>query len=162
MARLSKRFYSLRKFLTLCRLMVASAPIRKSDKISAPYQLFACHNPLVHFRLPTYPSESFQMEMDKVWALPRSLATTSGIVVYFLFLRVLRCFSSPTYLSQSYFIQKGVAGHNSYGVSPFGHLRIKAQLAAPRSLSQLHASFIGILRQGIRCMRFSNFLRLCN
>ena len=31
----------------------------------------------------------------KVWATPRSLATTGGIIVYFLFLRVLRCFSSP-------------------------------------------------------------------
>ena len=30
-----------------------------------------------------------------VWALPRSLATTGGIIVYFLFLWVLRCFSSP-------------------------------------------------------------------
>ena len=30
-----------------------------------------------------------------VWALPRSLATTGGIIVYFLFLGVLRCFSSP-------------------------------------------------------------------
>ena len=30
-----------------------------------------------------------------VWALPRSLATTQGIIVYFLFLGVLRCFSSP-------------------------------------------------------------------
>ena len=30
-----------------------------------------------------------------VWAMPRSLATTWGITVCFLFLRVLRCFSSP-------------------------------------------------------------------
>ena len=30
-----------------------------------------------------------------VWADARSLATTCAIVVYFLFLRVLRCFSSP-------------------------------------------------------------------
>ena len=30
-----------------------------------------------------------------VWAPPVSLATTLGIVFYFLFLRVLRCFSSP-------------------------------------------------------------------
>ena len=29
-----------------------------------------------------------------VWALPRSLATTKGIIIYFLFLQVLRCFSS--------------------------------------------------------------------
>ena len=31
----------------------------------------------------------------QVWALSLSLATTQEIVVYFLFLRVLRCFSSP-------------------------------------------------------------------
>ena len=34
-----------------------------------------------------------------VWALPRSLATTWGIIFYFLFLWVLRCFSSPRLLS---------------------------------------------------------------
>ena len=34
-----------------------------------------------------------------VWALPRSLATTRGIIVYFLFLEVLRCFSSLRLLS---------------------------------------------------------------
>ena len=33
-------------------------------------------------------------ETSTVWALPRSLATTGGIIVYFLFLQVLRCFSS--------------------------------------------------------------------
>jgi hypothetical protein len=31
----------------------------------------------------------------QVWAIPRSLATTWGITICFLFLRVLRCFSSP-------------------------------------------------------------------
>ena len=30
-----------------------------------------------------------------VWPLSRSLAATQEIVIYFLFLRVLRCFSSP-------------------------------------------------------------------
>ena len=35
------------------------------------------------------------MMTDAVWALPRSLATTGGIICYFLFLGVLRCFSSP-------------------------------------------------------------------
>ena len=29
-----------------------------------------------------------------VWAVPRSLATTGGIIVSFLFLQVLRCFGS--------------------------------------------------------------------
>jgi hypothetical protein len=40
--------------------------------------------------------------MNKVWAVPGSLATTTGIVVYFLFLRVLRCFSSPAYRCIAY------------------------------------------------------------
>ena len=35
-----------------------------------------------------------------VWALPRSLATTGGIIIYFLFLQVLRCFSSLRSLLQ--------------------------------------------------------------
>ena len=34
-------------------------------------------------------------ETTPVWASARSLATTCAIVLYFLFLRVLRCFSSP-------------------------------------------------------------------
>ena len=41
---------------------------------------------------PYNPSEA---GTSLVWALPRSLATTGGIIFYFLFLRVLRCFSSP-------------------------------------------------------------------
>ena len=64
--------------------------------------------------------------MDKVWALPRSLATTNGIIGYFLFLGVLRCFSSPGYRSPTLYIQLSATGHNSSKVSPFGHLRIKA------------------------------------
>ena len=38
-------------------------------------------------------------ETTMVWALPRSLAATGGIIVYFLFLRLLRCFSSPRWPS---------------------------------------------------------------
>ena len=57
MARLSKRFYSLRKFLTLCRLMVASAPIRNSDNYQLSVSVVCMSQPLIHFRLPTYPSE---------------------------------------------------------------------------------------------------------
>ena len=96
--------------------------------------------------------------MDKVWALPRSLATTYGIIDYFLFLGVLRCFSSPGYRSPILYIQIGAIQHYLHEVSPFGHLRFKAWLAAPRSLSQLPTSFIGILRLGILCVRLSNFL----
>jgi hypothetical protein len=45
-------------------------------------------------------------------------------------------------------------------VSPFGYPRIKACEAAPRGFSQPSTSFVGVLRQGILCVRLTNFLRL--
>ena len=51
---------------------------------------------------------------------------------------------APTFL----FIQKGVTGHDSCRVSPFGHPRLK-HAAAHRGFSQLAASFIAFQRQGI-------------
>ena len=50
-----------------------------------------------------------------VWALPRSLATTGGIIVYFLFLEVLRCFSSlrlPPYLVWMTVLQTAGLSHS--------------------------------------------------
>ena len=101
-----------------------------------------------------------QMKMNKVWAVADSLATTTAIVVYFLFLALLRCFSSGGYLRRILYIQIRVTRHDSSRVSPFGHLRINTYLAVPRSFSQLIASFIGVIRQGILCARLSNFLRM--
>ena len=45
--------------------------------------------------IPTAPLNPGWTRVHPVWANPLSLATTRGIVVYFLFLRVLRCFTSP-------------------------------------------------------------------
>jgi hypothetical protein len=61
---------------------------------------------------------------------------------FFLFLRVLRCFSSPRSLPANYGFIGRIPGHYSGRVSPFGDPRIKACLAAPRGLSQLTTSFI--------------------
>ena len=50
-----------------------------------------------------------------VWALPRSLATTGGIISYFLFLEVLRCFSSlrlPLYLVKITGLQPAGLSHS--------------------------------------------------
>ena len=71
-----------------------------------------------------------------VWALPRSLATTGGIIVYFLFLRVLRCFSSPR-LPPLQTIRDTVP--SGQWVVPFGDWRITGYLLLPatfRSLSR--------------------------
>ena len=46
-------------------------------------------------------------------------------------------------------VQTWVTGHDPGRVSPFGHPRILAFLAAPRGFSQPDASFIGSWRQGI-------------
>ena len=49
----------------------------------------------------------------------------------FLFLRLLRCFTSPGFALKPYFIQTPVTGHYPRRVFPFGHLRIKACLQLP-------------------------------
>ncbi len=82
------------------------------------------------YRRSFYPAPA---ETETVWALPRSLATTSGIIVYFLFLWVMRCFSSPRLLTdlQCVALRRRVA--------PFGDLRVSGYLlltVAFRSLSR--------------------------
>ena len=58
-------------------------------------------------------------------------------------------FHFPRFARARLWIQRAVRRHYPPWVSPFGHLRIKAWLAAPRSLSQLPASFIASCRLGI-------------
>ena len=48
----------------------------------------------------------------------------------------------------------GMIAYYGNRVSPFGNLRIKACLAAPRSLSQLTTSFFASQRQGIHRLPF--------
>ena len=67
----------------------------------------------------------------------------SGNHYYFLFLCLLRCFSSAGWLS----LRSDTP--SVYQVVPFGNLRIYSLCAAPRSLSQLTTSFIASQTQGI-------------
>src|SRR5205807_2914488 len=55
----------------------------------------------------------------------------------------------PTFPPLALCVQARVTGHDSSRVSPFGHPRITARLAAPRGLSQPPTSFIGSWCQGI-------------
>jgi hypothetical protein len=79
-----------------------------------------------------------------VWALPLSIATTKGITICFLFLQVLRCFSSLGLP-----LPKADPRPSVGWVSPFGNPRIKQLFAPPRGLSQLITSFIVFESQGI-------------
>jgi hypothetical protein len=69
----------------------------------------------------------------------------------FLFLWVLRCFTSPRSLYPPYTFRRESPGHHEGpgGVSPFGNPRITARLSAPRGLSQITTSFFGSRCQGI-------------
>ena len=68
---------------------------------------------------------------------------------YFLFLGVLRCFSSPTYLHSSYVFSGRVTGYHPGGVAPFGHPRISARPQLPEAFRRLATSFFGSRRRGI-------------
>ena len=58
-------------------------------------------------------------------------------------------FHFPTFPPHALYIQARVTPHDWCGVSPFGHPRINARLAAPRGLSQPPTSFIGSWCPGI-------------
>jgi hypothetical protein len=58
-------------------------------------------------------------------------------------------FHFPAFPPHALCVQAWVTAHDDCRVSPFGHPRIKAQLAAPRGLSRPHTSFIGSWYQGI-------------
>ena len=73
-----------------------------------------------------------------VWALSISLAATFEITCCFLFLRLLRCFSSPGSLHTAMYLPYDDGGFLRR-VSPFRYLRIEAYLQLPaafRSLSR--------------------------
>jgi hypothetical protein len=56
---------------------------------------------------------------------------------YSLFLPLLRCFSSRTYLFGAYLIRLRVTGHYPGRVSPFGHSRITACSQLPETFRRL-------------------------
>ena len=77
-----------------------------------------------------------------VWALPFSLAATHRITCCFLFLRLLRCFSSPGSLPYVMDWRKDTGGLLQW-VPPFRDLRIVGYLLLPeafRSLSRLSSA----------------------
>jgi hypothetical protein len=73
----------------------------------------------------------------------------SGNRCCFLFLWVLRCFTSPRYLHLPYVFRQGRWAITLHRVSPFGNPRIEVWLPTPRGLSQAPTSFIGSWCQGI-------------
>src|SRR5216683_2133574 len=67
----------------------------------------------------------------------------------FLFLWVLRCFTSPRFLHLPYVFRQGRWAITPIQVSLFGNPRIEVWLPTPRGLSQAPTSFFGSWCQGI-------------
>ena len=84
-----------------------------------------------------------------VWALPFSLAATHRITCCFLFLRLLRCFSSPGSPPYTISFMYGYI-RSSYVGFPIQISADQSVFATPRSFSQLITSFVGSQCQGIR------------
>jgi hypothetical protein len=59
-------------------------------------------------------------------------------------------FQFPSFASMTYFTQSRIISISTYGVAPFGNVRIKARLAAPRTLSWPSTSFVASMSLGIR------------
>ena len=111
-----------------------------------PYGAFTLSGRLSQNRsaklVESIPRSEPQHARTLVWALPFSLAATHRITCCFLFLRLLRCFSSPG--SLPYVMDWRMDDWSlSSRVSPFRHLRIKDYLHLPaafRSLSRLSSA----------------------
>ena len=63
-------------------------------------------------------------------------------------------FHFPTFPPHALCVQAWVTGHDSCRVSPFGHPRISARLAAPRGFSQPPTTFFGSWCLGIHRVLF--------
>jgi hypothetical protein len=59
------------------------------------------------------------------------------MTICFIFLRVLRCFTSPGVALKPYFIRTPVSRHDSGWVAPFGNPRIKVCLPLPGAYRSL-------------------------
>ena len=91
------------------------------------YSRFKCHGVVLQPRA--------YIAICTVWALPRSLATTGGIIVYFLFLQVLRCFSS---LRSPPYYMVWIAGLQPAGLSHSEIPGSKVICTYPRLIAAYH------------------------
>ena len=77
------------------------------------------------------------MNKSMVWALPTSLAATTGISSRFLFLCLLRCVTSAGLASPTLCVQVEMMEYYSHRISPFGIFRITASFQLPETYRRL-------------------------
>ena len=108
-----------------------------------------CHSPALNRTGPTTPLDPKTQRFGLIRV--RSPLLTESLFC-FLFLQVLRWFTSLSWLPSTYLIRPRDPSLSVKGVAPFGNPRINACLQLPRGLSQLTTSFIAFRRLGIHRM----------
>ena len=110
----------------------------------AAFSTALCSSSTCHVRVPQPRGNKFPR--FRLFRFRSPLLTES---LRFLFLGLLRCFTSPRLASPDYeFIRTIILSYQDW-VFPFGNPRISACSAAPRGLSQPATSFIASWHQGI-------------
>ena len=133
----------------------------ESFRVRAFYPVSSSFPTVFHYNSPfLIGSFTPNILLSSVWAPPISLATTFGIVNYFLFLRVIRCFSSP---GSPYYTMDSC--NNNITLLMLSSLIRKSTdhgiFASPRSLSQLVTSFFGAMYQGIHLYALRSLIFRC-
>ena len=103
------------------------------------------HTILLTVRLSYAGPTTPQMQAPAVWADPRSLATTRGIISFPLVTKMFQFTSLP---SLTYVFSKRYCGFAAVGF-PIRISSDRRLYTAPRGFSQCPTSFIGTYRQGI-------------
>ena len=110
----------------------------------AAFSIALCSSFTYHIEVPQ-PRED-KSSRFRLFRFRSPLLTES---LRFLFLGLLRCFTSPRLASPDYEFIRTIIPYYRNWVVPFGNPRISACYAAPRGLSQPATSFIASWHQGI-------------
>ena len=78
-----------------CLVLLWILPGFSSFRIRGFHSLWLVFPEPFYYNFKSLSQSEPRSARTSVWALPISLAATFGIILYFLFLRLLRCFSSP-------------------------------------------------------------------
>ena len=121
------------------RLSLSLAALSRAIPLNHICTTQVLYNPDIYTPLPPYYN-AHRLSRNISLGLSRFAHHYSGNHFRFLFLSLLRCFSSRRSLSYPIYSDKSNR-HNICWVAPFGDLRITASLTANRNLSQSFTSF---------------------
>ena len=100
------------------------------------------------------------LSVDRFGLFPFRSPLLRESIFFFLFLRLLRCFSSPGIASYTLCIHYTTIPHYWYQVPPFGNLRIKATYSSPKHIVVRHVLHQLLVPRHSPCA-LSNLTTIC-